>query len=240
MAKRKALKASAFAHKNPAPLQSTESASLGAPTQFRHTHRFAVHIAGRLELKGSYRPSPNKYQHRKKPQDASSPSLCSKAGARPSTSAPSCTEQLSLSVLEQQATKIIFKKQLVLKTKHSSPFLRATEHGEPRHEDSLQLKQAESPVHVSSRVPATSQVLPLALTLTCHSEKPGEEEDLLAPVGPIPVQQVCSPVPHCYCSHANPRRHIGARPETITISYNNVRAAPEPSQCRKTPCSFIL
>lgn len=100
----------------------------------------------------------------------------------------------------------------------------------------------------TSREPSTrqlpsashQQVLPLALALACHSEKPGEEEDLLAPVGPIPVQQVCSPIPHCYCSHATPCRHIGARPETITISYNNVRAAPEPSQCRKTPCSFIL
>lgn len=67
-----------------------------------------------------------------------------------------------------------------------------------------------------------------------------EEEDLSAPVGLGPVQQVCSPVPHCYCSHATPRRHIGARPETITISYNNVRAAPEPSQCRQTPCSLGL
>lgn len=52
---------------------------------------------------------------------------------------------------------------------------------------------------------------------------------------PVPAQQVRSPVPRCYCSHATPRRHLGARPETITISYNNVRAAPEPGRCRKHP-----
>lgn len=64
------------------------------------------------------------------------------------------------------------KNQLVLKTKHSSPSLRATE---PQHEDSLQLKQAESPVHASSPVPATSRSSPWLSPSPAIPKSPGRK-----------------------------------------------------------------
>lgn len=102
---------------SPAPLQSTPRASPATCTGLLSTQPAALSSREATDL-----PQTATYQHRKKSRHASCCSLCSEAGARPSTSAPSCTEPLSLSVLQQQATKPIFKTQFVLKTKHSLPF----------------------------------------------------------------------------------------------------------------------
>lgn len=119
----RALQASASAHK---ALHLSEAPPEPAWVLLHNlatcTGLLSTQQAGLSSREATDLPQTAKHQHRKKSLDASC-LLCSEAGARPSTSAPSCTEPRSLSVRQQQATKTIFKTQFVLKTKHSLPFL---------------------------------------------------------------------------------------------------------------------
>lgn len=188
MGKRKALQASAPLYKlvhlqTPAPLQSTGRASPGAPVP-SYT-RFAVH-AGSSEPQGRDGPFP----------DSCSP--CSKAEGRPSIPSRAlfsiCSRRASNKThLHEPASP---ENKVFLTLPQSYRARRAPAPGLPPAKPSRGPSACQLPVPAAEGPP-----------LSFRPRRGGR--GFVGSAQPIPVQQVCSPVPHCYCSHATPRRHTG-------------------------------
>lgn len=135
---------------NPAPLQSTDRASRGAPTRSSHTHRFAVQVRAQGNLQ-TFPKQTNTSTGRNIKMH-----LLALSAPRPEPDPPLLLHPAQSSFLSVGTTsnKNNFQNTVCSEKKHSSLFLRATEHREPQHEDSLQLKQAQSTPALGCQPPA--------------------------------------------------------------------------------------